>query len=109
MKLMTKELEKALSVAASGSKKVAGADRPVIVKYFDPCGRGTWYILEGEKIDGDWILYGYCVSPLGPDCDEYGYVSLNELSRVRNRLGMGIERDRGIGVGRLALKDVLKN
>ena len=65
----------------------------ILVKYFDPCGRYTLYVTEAEKCGDDWRLYGYCVSPLGPDCDEYGYIMLSELQSVRNRFGLGIERD----------------
>lgn len=33
----------------------------VLVKYFNPCGSGTWLITEAEKQDnGDYLLYGYC-------------------------------------------------
>jgi hypothetical protein len=29
------------------------------------------------------VLTGYCVSPLGPDCDEFGDQGLAEIARVR--------------------------
>ena len=45
------------------------------------------------EFDGEDTLFGYMVSPLGPDCDELGYASLAELAGVRNRMGLGIERD----------------
>jgi hypothetical protein len=51
------------------------------------------HVTQATPAGGDWELYGYCISPLGPDCDEWGYASLNELATVRNRLGLGIERD----------------
>jgi hypothetical protein len=40
------------------------------IKVFDPCGRGTWYACEFGVEDG--LFFGYVVSPLGPDCDEWG-------------------------------------
>ena len=72
---------------------VKSGDRPVLVKYFDPCGRYTLYVVEARPVGDDWELYGYCVSPLGEDCDEYGYQMLSELQAVRGRFGLGIERD----------------
>jgi len=62
----------------------------VPLKIFDPGGRGTWYITE---FDGEDTLFGFCCSPLGSDCDELGYVSLEELQSVKNRFGIGMERD----------------
>jgi transcriptional regulator with XRE-family HTH domain len=37
-------------------------------------------------------LFGYCLSPFGEDCDEWGYASLAELQATRVR-GLTIERD----------------
>jgi hypothetical protein len=44
---------------------------------------------EGEA----GLFFGYVVSPLGPDCDEWGYFDKRELEQVRNRLGLPLERD----------------
>lgn len=66
------------------------AERKVaVVKYFFPSGAGTWY---GCEFDGADTFFGYVVSPLGPDCDEWGYFSLSELQGVVVR-GLRIERD----------------
>jgi hypothetical protein len=97
MKLMTKEIEKRIPKLYS-TEKVALEEKVAVCKFFDPCGRYTYYVVEGEyeMEDGqplDYRFFGYCVSPLGPDCDEWGYASLNEIARVRNRFGLGIERD----------------
>jgi hypothetical protein len=35
-----------------------------------------------EGADGP-VLSGFCVSPLGPDCDEFGDQPLAEIARVR--------------------------
>lgn len=60
MKLMTKEIEKKLLKTETGNT-LGNMDAEVIVKYFNPCGAGTWLITEGEKLeDGDWLLHGYC-------------------------------------------------
>jgi hypothetical protein len=61
------------------------------IKVFDPCGRGTWYACEFNPDEG--LFFGYVVSPLGPDCDEWGYFDKLELEQVTNRLGLRLERD----------------
>ena len=50
MKLMTKEIEKKLLKTETGST-LGNMDAEVIVKYFNPCGAGTWLITEGEKLE----------------------------------------------------------
>jgi hypothetical protein len=39
-------------------------------------GRYTYYVTEW---DGEDLLFGYVLSPLGSDCDEWGYTSLSEF------------------------------
>lgn len=93
MKLMTKEIEKTMPKLDS-TEDLAGADKTAVVKFFSPSGRGTWYAVEGEKMEnGDWEFFGWVVSPLGSDCDEWGYFHLSELASVKGRFGLGIERD----------------
>lgn len=72
-------------------RSTEGRDPLVLVKFFDPCGRWTLYVTEFDPVDR--LLFGYCRSPLGPDCDEYGYSSLDEIEETKNRLGLGMERD----------------
>lgn len=38
-----------------------------------------WFILEGEKEGNDTILFGIVIGLME---DEYGYISLNELSDI---------------------------
>jgi len=100
MKLLTKAIKAAFDASVSRDGEDASKVE-VIAKFFDPTGRYTFYATEAEKveagdsIDGkeDYFLFGFCVSPLGADCDELGYVSLNELARIKGRFGLGIERD----------------
>jgi Protein of unknown function (DUF2958) len=66
-----------------------GEDAIVYVHFFNPCGTGDWWITEGSREDGDFIMFGLC--DLG--FLELGYVSLNEMQAVRGPLGLGIERD----------------
>ena len=90
MKLMTKELEKKLAAYPIGSQEGLMEEAEVVVKYFNPCGAGTWLITEGEKQDnGDWLLFGYCNIVEW----EWGYVMLSELESVRLPFGLTIERE----------------
>jgi hypothetical protein len=88
-KLLSKSDAKKLpKIGATEGKSLE--EKLLVAKIFDPCGRGTWYIVE---FDGEDECFGYVVSPLGPDCDEWGYFSLAELDEVRNRMGLPLERD----------------
>jgi hypothetical protein len=91
MELIPKEVE-ALLPSLYSQENVP--DPVAVVKFFDPCGRYTFFVFEGQREpDGDLLLFGFCRSPLGPDCDELGYASLSQLETVRGPLGLGIERD----------------
>jgi len=66
-------------------------NKQVVCKFFNPMGRGTWFICEGEEQpSGDWTLFGLCDLGYGA---EWGYVSLAELESVSLPFGLGIERD----------------
>lgn len=92
MKLVTKEVEKKFEKHPFG-KNSKGTDSEVIVKFFNPYGRGTWLITEAERQeDGDWLMFGYCHIFEW----EWGYVSLRELEQTKvNVFGMKmpLERD----------------
>ncbi len=91
MELIPKEIEATLPPLYSQENV---PDPVAVVKFFDPSGRYTFYVLEGRREpDGDLLLFGFCVSPLGPDCDELGYATLSQLEGIRGPLGLGIERD----------------
>ena len=79
--------------ALYATDEVAGADKVAQFKIFDPSGRLTIYVVEAGPDGDDTRLFCYTVSPLGPDCDEWGYASLKELQSVRNRFGLPLERD----------------
>ena len=61
----------------------------VLVKYFNPCGTGTWLITEAEREGDDWRLFGYCHIYEW----EWGYLMLSELASLRLPFGLTIERD----------------
>lgn len=90
MKLMTQEIEEKLKEYPLHSQDGKGDEAQVVIKYFNPAGAGTWYVLEGEKQEnGDYLFFGY-VELIEP---EYGYFSLSELENLKLPYGMGIERD----------------
>jgi hypothetical protein len=84
MKLLTKAIRKVLPVLYAQEKK--GMDAIAFVKFFDPCGSWTWYATE---FDGQDVFFGLVV---GHE-KELGYFSLTELQNVKNKWGLGIERD----------------
>ena len=100
MKLITKEIERKLAKNPlySGEKK-SPEEREVLVKFFYPYGRGTWYVLEAEKDeDGDWLFFGL----VDLHERELGYFRLSELQSVRKFGRPAIERDKWYGKHTLA-------
>ena len=81
MKVITKPILKALEARGIGNEY--SEDDAVIFKLFNPYGKGTWYVMEGEEFindDGraDWRFFGLCEI----DYREFGYFHLNELLDV---------------------------
>ena len=62
------------------------ADPVVYVRYFFG-GRGAFYATECNP--DTMTFFGYLVSNLGRDCDELGYITLNELTKATST----VERD----------------
>ena len=90
MKLMTKEIEKKFEKYPLCSQEGKMENSIVVVKYFNPCGSGTWLITEGEKLEnGDWLLFGYCHIYDW----EWGEVLLSDLENINLPFGLRIERD----------------
>lgn len=90
MKLMTKAIEKKFEKKPMYSSDGKGLEAEIIVRYFNPYGRGEWLITEAERQpDGDWLMYGYCNLFEW----EWGYVLLSDLESIRGPFGLGIERD----------------
>jgi hypothetical protein len=83
MKLLTKEI---LSKLPQLYSQENNPDPIVQVKFFDPCGSWTWY---GIEFDGKDKFFGL----VDGFEEELGYFSLSELSSVKNKMGLGIERD----------------
>lgn len=57
--------------------------REVLVVFYHCFSRWTWYVVEAEEQeDGDWLMFCYCKSGLGPDCDEWGYTTLHQFEEL---------------------------
>lgn len=90
MKLITKRLEELIEKSGYYPEVDELMEAPVLVKYFNPTGAGTWLIVGGEKIEGEWILYGCATLGYGW---EWGSIALKELEAYNGPFGLGIERD----------------
>ena len=93
MKFITKALTEQL--LANGRAQRAAIDRgdealdfKPVIKLFTPDAQCTWLLTE---LDSDGLGFGLC--DLGMGEPELGYVSLLELTAVRGKLGLPIERD----------------
>lgn len=89
MKLFTQSQEQKL--LANGSPETAGQDHHPVVKLFLPGSGCTWLLTELDPETPD-IAFGLC--DLGMGFPELGYVSLSEITSVKNKLGYSVERDR---------------
>jgi hypothetical protein len=89
MKLFTKEIEKQLQ---SQYEKGSNLEKQeVVAKIFNPYGSGTWYLLNQDPEDPDYL---WCIAKLFEV--EIGSVSKSELENLRvNVFGiqLGLERD----------------
>ena len=89
MKLLTAAIIKQLEKTPLYSTEKQDVT-PVLVKFFNPCGTGTWYALEAERQpDGDCLFFGLC----DIHESELGNFLLSELQSVRLPFGLSIERD----------------
>ena len=73
-----------------------------VVKLFNPGGIGTWYLSELDPETN--VAFGLC-------ClyeKELGYVSLDELKKVKGMFGLGIERDAYFTSNKQSLEDLQK-
>ena len=74
---MTSQLEEALKGFPLYSQNGRGKD--AVCRAVFALGSVRWFILEGEAEENDIILFGIVIGLME---DEYGYISLNELSEI---------------------------
>ena len=91
-RLMTTQLAEALEGYPLYSQD--GKGKEAVCRAVFALGAVRWFILEGNREDNDVILFGIVVGLME---DEYGYVSLNELSDVELDL-------RAQGLGKLQVR-----
>jgi hypothetical protein len=83
---MTKAIEK-----KAQKQYPMGSDmnQMVVAKFFNPCGNWTWYLMNQDPNDTDYlwgIVKGFEI--------EVGSFSLSELKSVKLPFGLTIERDK---------------
>lgn len=76
-RLLNLQLEKTFEAFPLYSQNGKGREAMCIAVF--KLGNARWYILEGDKEDDDVIMFAIVI---GLIADEYGYVSLMELSDV---------------------------
>lgn len=85
MKLLTKEIEKA--IPELGSQDGTGYDAIAYVKFFTPDGGWTWYATEYDPKEREFF------GLVDGQYKEMGYFFLNELESIRGVFGLPVERD----------------
>jgi hypothetical protein len=102
MMILTKEVLNAFAKQGkTGNKSMK--DIKIVLKLFNPCGAGTWYLYEKEDDD---IYWGF-VNLGDTMCAECGTVSMSELMAYRGRFGLGIERDMHFKPLSMSLEEVI--
>lgn len=89
MKLFNKTIDRQLFKQYSLGSDLSKQE--VVVKIFNPQGAGSWYILNSDPQDPDYL---WAIVDLGYGA-EVGSVSRSDLETYRGRFGLGFERDLG--------------
>jgi len=91
--MLTKDIKSKLPELYT-TENIPTEDKRIIVKFFCPWSNWTWFAVEGQEKDGDFIFFGL----VHGHEKEWGYFSLNELVKVRGPGGLRIERDYHFGM-----------
>jgi hypothetical protein len=91
---LTKEISKKLDDNyRANQKRIHRGDIEIdfepLLRLFTPDANCTWLLTELDPVTD--IAFGWC--DLGLGMGELGYVSFQELSEIRGRFGLPIERD----------------
>lgn len=97
MKLLTQEIINKIPKLYS-TENIPLSEKEVVCKFFNPIGAGTWYVIEGQEEDGDFIFFGL----VDQDEKEFGYFSLRELQSLKLPFGFQIERDLNFAVKKVS-------
>lgn len=94
MQILTQELREKLLANGRQQQPLRGTEQEIdfvpVVKLFTPDAGATWLLTEIDPEDPD-LAFGLC--DLGLGFPEIGSLSLSELTAVRGRLGLPVERD----------------
>ena len=98
MKLLTQEIRQRIPKLYE-TEKVPEDQKKIVVKFFTPWNKWTWYAVEGQPVfedtgngkieEVDFEFFGY----VDGDCGEWGYWTVNQLEEVKGPFGLRIERD----------------
>jgi len=86
MQLLTDELRAQLPALYA---QTDDPDPTIHARFFLPGTNWTWYVVEGQQEEDDYIFFGY----VNGHCLEVGYFSLSELESVGSGKRLPIERD----------------
>lgn len=89
-KFITDEQRAQLLANGRQSLEQENFDPAPVVKLFTPDAGATWLLTEIDPDDHDHA-FGMC--DLGLGSPELGWVSLEEITTVRGKLGLSVERD----------------
>lgn len=89
-KLITDEQRAQLLANGWRSQADAAFDPAPVVKLFTPDAGATWLLTEIDPAEPDHA-FGLC--DLGLGYPELGWVSLEDITTVRGKLGLAVERD----------------
>ena len=73
--------------------ELGGGDPVAKVRLFLPGSRFEYFVTALTDYNGQMVMTGFCVSPLGPECDEEGDLAVAELIELRGPDGLPVERD----------------
>lgn len=93
-KLITKAIEEAILKTPYGTTDGVPLDeKKVIARFFNPCGAGTWYVLEDSDFNENQIVFGAVTLGHGL---ELGDFSIQELREIKLPFFLSIERDSSV-------------
>lgn len=93
MNIINEEILKEIPKFQS-TNNLPNAEKNVVCKFFNPCGPGDWYVIEGEKRGDDFIFWG--LVEIRPGEREFGYFSLKALEKIELKNDLRIELDKRI-------------
>jgi hypothetical protein len=64
-------------------------DPIIVAHFFHPMSNADWYVTAYYPEDN--TIFGW--AEILPECGEWGYTSIGELESVKDKFGLGVERD----------------